>query len=57
MNEQSREATEVGSERTSARNADPAPAPQKPPERWDDPTREADGHRATKHVAWRSWAF
>ena len=32
MSEQSREATEVGAERTSARNADPAPAPQKPPE-------------------------
>ena len=32
MNEQSREAAEVGNERTSARNADPAPAPQKPPE-------------------------
>src|ERR1700728_4415990 len=32
MNEQSRKAAEVGSERTSARNADPAPTPQKPPE-------------------------
>ena len=30
MSEQSREATEVGSERTSARNADPAPTPQNP---------------------------
>jgi membrane fusion protein, multidrug efflux system len=31
MSEQSREAAEVGSERTSARNADPAPTPQNPP--------------------------
>src|SRR5271169_5129213 len=32
MSEQSRQTSELGSERTSARNADPAPTPQKPPE-------------------------
>src|SRR5271169_85993 len=31
MSEQSRQTSELGSERTSARNADPAPTPQKPP--------------------------
>ena len=31
MSEQGREATEVGSERTSKRTVDPTPTPQKPP--------------------------
>ena len=48
MNEQSREAAEVGNERTSARNADPAPAPQKPPEAGTIPPekRTASGRRS-----------
>src|ERR1700722_13431366 len=47
MNEQSREAAEVGNERTSARNADPALTPQKPPEPGTIPSEKqtAPGRR------------
>ena len=41
MNEQSREATEIGSERTSARNADLSATETS--WRCDNPTREAEG--------------
>src|SRR5277367_460870 len=47
MNEQSPEAAEVGNERTSARNADPAPTPQKPPEAGTIPP-EKKGQPARK---------